>query len=370
MNAEVVKNYQTIDDPTSLDLSDLMDINGRSSVEFDTIVPNKDGDYLKRGAQPYHLSGDVYLNHEKRVSNSDYETDHRDGGLVQYWFWFQFQNYLASSCELLKYEGAPFDTYQLEYVLKYNGIAGIIKIDGEYEIINIVLNQNPNINYARLPQKVKIMEGDDLFPLLKNKTLINGENIALVRNNLFQTNFYIMVRRYLWDLEKLLFYFEKNNAVSLPKAILMGDLNQADAIKKNWNNFLNSSETFNLWWSNNDMLNILRANGYKEPWMPINFEDKTRQLIENFQFVNEKIKEIFGFDTMNLNGKKERVLDQELNISNSLASYNLEHFLQIRNHDLKVFNQLFNHNVRVSRNEISTPLQKANEQTENSKGQE
>ena len=75
-----------------------------------------------------------------------------------------------------------------------------------------------------------VAERDNNYDLMKNIKFEVNKNIVIVRNNLFQNNDYIQCRRYLWDLEKILFYFEKNNAVSLPKAMMISDLNKSDKL--------------------------------------------------------------------------------------------------------------------------------------------
>lgn len=371
------KTYHTIENPNSSDLADLQNLNGNGTLDFDGIwpntdmypnsnlYPNQDGQFLKGALDPRKLRGDIYTvndnlyqNHEKRLDNNVYNDNFQEGQFVGYWFWIIFQQFFQASIELLKYENAPFDTYALEYQLKYNGICGIIKIEQDYKIVAVEWN-NPtqsNFNFAYLPKEVTIKKEDTLYKYLKDIKMIVGKNIVLVRNNLFQSNAYINCRRYLWNLEKLLFYFEKNNAVSLPKALLIADLKKSAELLKNWRKFANSSEVLNLFWTNSDMLNVLRANGFKSPWIPMDFADKTQQLVENFNFIFERLKETFGLDTMNLNGKKERVTTQEVNVSNSMASYNLNHMLNIRKHDLLEFKKVFGVDVTIKKAEIDNPL--------------
>lgn len=365
MDRDNYLSYKTIENPTSKDLSDIANLNGNGFVNFDgippnaSIYPNQEGvGFLKGALSPARLHGDVYTNHERRLDTSMYDDNFEDGGFKLFWFWLQFEKLFSAACELVEYKNLPFSKYILEYPLRYNGIVGIIKIkNGAWKVLNVTIPQEDiDYNFAELPKYVQVAERDSNYDMLKNIKFEVNKNIVVVRNNLFQNNDYIQCRRYLWDLEKILFYFEKNNAVSLPKAMMISDLNKSDKLTEQWRNFVKGSQTLDFMWVNSDLLNVLRSNGFRNPWIPMQFEDKTRQLVENFNFIFERLKELFGFDTMNLNGKKERVTTQEVNVSNSMASYNLKHLINIRNEDLKAMKQVFNLDVTCTKSNIDNPL--------------
>ncbi len=357
------------------DLNDIDNQNGSGSVAYDTQIPqNKDGKYMTGALNPLKLPNKNYNNGKNNQVWNAGEYSSIVGLNSNRYFFIILQQLIQASIELLDYKNLPddLDKYKIEYLLKNNGVCGIINIANRYYVVPVIYDNMYNnkdnfskkdgennismFNMGYKPSTVKVMPGSTFSNLFKNKKFIVDEDIFLIRNNLYMTNTFINISRWIVDIENCWFHIEKNIKVSSPKAILFTGNNLDSDELAAWEQQANSDDTYFQMKLNEDYLEAILNRGIKTPFLPISFDDKTERLIENLKFMWEKIKETLGFDTMSLGGKKERVITGEMDASNSMASYNLQHIIELRNNDLKTLNKVFSLNIIVEKKEITTEL--------------
>ena len=350
-----------IPDPTTTlqDLNYIDNLNSEGKVEYDTIFPVRDGETLKGALAPYRLpssvGGSYYQNEQARQNaNAFFQLSN------QTWFWVQLENIISSSCELFDYEGLPaeIDKYMLEYLLRNNGVCGLVEKNGLWFAVPVENENNRkdynsnnqystyfNLGYVRTDWSIK----NEFFSDVK---IEQNKNFFILRNNLYMTNVWILINRYLNDLENVLQRIENNTLTMAPKAFGLnsGLPGEKRLWEKQMNDFLMSSRNFMALDINTDNLeNVTKQRPVSQPFVEVQYDDKTMNLMEVFKFHLERIKELLGVKTLSMGGKKERVLTSEVEASGSMSEMNLMHMLNIRNTDLKVFNKVTNHNVIVKK---------------------
>ena len=348
-----IPNPQT----TKADLNAVDNLNSEGVVEYNAIFPVKNGETLKGAYAPYRLPSGVggsYYNNEqaKQNANAFFQLSN------QTWFWVQLENIISSSCELFDYDGLPFeiDKYMIEYLLRNNGVCGLVKKEGLWFVVPVENENNRhdynsnnqyttefNLGYVRSDWTIKNEFFDDV-------KIEHNKNFFIIRNNLYMTNVWILINRYLNDLENVLQRIENNTLTMAPKALGLntGQTGEKALWETQMNAFLTSSKNFMALDVNTDNLeNISKNRPVSQPFVEVQYDDKTMNLMEVFKFHLERIKELLGVKTLSMGGKKERVLTSEIEASGSMSEMNLMHMLNIRNTDLAIFNKKTKHNVHV-----------------------
>lgn len=369
-----IPNPQTI----IADLNAVDNLNSEGVVEYNSIFPVRNGETLKGALAPYRLPSSVggsyfHNNHAQQNANAFFQLSN------QTWFWVQLENIIASSCELFDYSGLPteIDKYMLEYLLRNNGVCGLVLKNNLWFVVPVENENNRhdynsnnqyttvfNLGYIRQDWTIKNEFFDDV-------TIEHNKNFFIIRNNLYMTNVWILINRYLNDLENVLQRIENNTLTMAPKALGLntGQTGEKSLWEKQMNDFLTSSRNFMSLDVNTDSLeNITKQRPVAQPFVEVQYNDKTMNLMEVFKFHLERIKELLGVKTLTMGGKKERVLTSEIEASGSMSEMNLMHMLNIRNNDLALFNKVTKHNVKVSR---AKWLNDTNQQVQNqlSKGE-
>ena len=351
-----------IPDPTTTthDLNYIDNLNSDGKVEYDTIYPVRKGETLKGGLAPFRLpssvgGGSYYQNEQARQNaNAFFQLSN------QTWFWVQLENIIAASCELFDYENLPseIDKYMLEYLLRNNGVCGLVKKNNLWFVVPVENENNRkdynsnnqystyfNLGYVRTDWTIK----NEFFSDVK---IEQNKNFFIIRNNLYMTNVWILINRYLNDLENVLQRIENNTLTMAPKAFGLnsGLPGEKSLWEKQMNDFLMSSKNFMALDINTDNLeNVTKQRPVSQPFVEVQYDDKTMNLMEVFKFHLERIKELLGVKTLSMGGKKERVLTSEVEASGSMSEMNLMHMLNIRNTDLQIFNKATQHNVVVKK---------------------
>ena len=351
-----------IPDPESTirDLNYIDNLNSQGSVEYQTIFPVKEGQTLQGGLSPYKLpqsagGGSYFQNNQaKQNANAFFLLSN------QTWFWVQLENIIASSCELFDYTGLPaeLDKYMIEYLLRNNGVCGLIKKDNLWfatpvDFANSKRDYNEKNNYSTL-FNLGYIKSDWKVPgeFFQDVTIKYGENFFIIRNNLYMTNVWLLINRYLNDLENVLQRIENNTLTMAPKAIGLnsGQTGEKRNIEQVMNKFLTGSENYKMMDINVDKLeNITKSRPVSQPFIEVQYNDKTMNLMEVFKFHLERIKELLGIKTLSFGGKKERVLTSEIEASGSMSTINLQHMLNIRNTDFALFNKKTKYHVTIKK---------------------
>lgn len=359
-----------IKDPTSevteKDLNDIDMLNGNASVTYNQIYPMEDGKFPKGAASPLKNKSQLISLFDDLSSNL---------ASAKLTIITLYQSFIDLAITSLEWEGLPddIDKFQLEYGLLTQGVIGILPIYNTYYVVNVLVDNENNknddffktnknfMNLGYLPTYVKVAPFDVTFgKILNDHKLIVGQDIFLIRNNTHMQGMLIKINRFLEGLEKTLYQIEKNLVTASPKIIFFDHAQSQNAdtytFEENLNAKLTSENTAILMNFEADLLARLKETVLKAPFVPLELQDRIGDLIQSWTYFKNEIKEIFGFDVLQLGGKKERALNAEIDTSNSLSKQYLKHRIEIRNNDIKAFNSAYSFNISCK---------DANEQEEN-----
>ena len=365
------------------DLNDINNLTGGGSIKADKrFGPVKDGEegkeeYLKGALSPFKISN--LSKAQPIVGNSD-----NYGGNTLITIINFFNSLLENSMELLTWEGLPkgLDKYVLEYPLRTDGVVGVLKWKDTFYACNVSLdytkesnnqfknigNSFINVGYRPTTAKVVSINNENLKILLKDKPLKVGEEIFIIRNTLNKSSMYTKAYRFLQLYEAIIFQIEKNNKVSAPKVGIIDDnpvdSGQSENNKKSWNNTVVSDNSAFVMNFNADLLSRLKEVNIKEPWFPMELKNQINELVTSFQWIKNELKELFGFEILDLGGKKEKALNVEVNVSNGISKYYFIHMLNIRKNDIKPINEFFGLNIVVKDDQVDINQGKEEEKNE------
>jgi len=397
-----LKIPKTSNNPKDLNDASKLNANAKFSTKYN-IPPIRNGTLIKGANGVVNIYQQEYSNEENqkglatntemllnslKSNNSSYSLTNQSANSSELstqfiwaknnWitFWYSYNLIVQQAIELLKYNDLPtgLDKYKIETILNNNGIVGILPVKEDLFIPVTVFNafedkQEKNkeaLEHYRYfsgarPDYVKII-GD--FPLIiksiikakKNKFLVD-KDIFVIRNDLYQHSSLILIARYLQDWLQVLNQIELNINKALPKALYISDNNanlNESLLKQTLNNFASNSETFQPIILEQSLLDKMVSMGIKAPYIPIKFEDVTVMLKSLNDYFENKIKEIMGHKTLRVSDKQQRLVTQEIETASTLADFNLEHKINIRNLDLEILNKTHNLNIKVEKNIIDT----------------
>ncbi len=332
--------------------------------------------------EQYHKNKLKEKEHNKKVRSYrtiDNVFDFYEGKFLT--FWNKYNQLMQASIELIDWQNLPkgLDKYNLEYIIKTNGLVGIINIDDRYIPTQVMpigydrkstfekfsrLNNNQDMvwstsmNIGDKPALVQVVQQTQ--PILKpfmGKNLIVDEDIYVIRNDLFMKADLIKIGRYLNGYCKILDILAENNIKALPK---MGYLDGKASFntEEELNKWVNSIKTFKVISLPTDVISQLNTNPSASPFKPVQFEDMREMIYAAFTFYDNRLKETLGFDTTEANGKKERMLGNEIKVNSTISTYNIEHFVNIRKNDIEPLNKDFGLNITVEKKEIENSLEK------------
>jgi hypothetical protein len=77
--------------------------------------------------------------------------------------------------------------------------------------------------------------------------------------------------------------------------------------------------------------------------------DRSEELIGYYNFLNEKLKELFGLGVNILSSKKERLITDEIDQQQKVSNANILHMYNIRKTDIENINKVLKTNIKIKR---------------------
>lgn len=271
---------------------------------------------------------------------------------------FKYSN-LPEELDIIRIETKPFE----------NGSSAWVRVLDKIYVVNYTTEE---FNLYDEPTEIQVVEPK--AQVINGKKFYIGKNAEIFRNNPKMQSVFQKIYRYLKALEKTLFQIEKNLTSSAPKGLINPKNNtiQASFQEDNENPMQNSLEIIangqNTFYELKSNSNLDVKNADDNPiWIPMELTDRTENLIKNYTFFKEQIKELMG-ETQNVHQKKERVNTEELAQQRGLAEKTKRAMFETRLIDLKKINKTFGTNISV---ELVEPDPEKDSQTDGeSKGVE
>lgn len=337
---------------TSDDMNAIDFMNGSGSVSSkDTIVVNADGESLKGALAKYNSTFSQYdeIQFIEMVRRQLFE--------------FQIERF--------KYNNLPegLDKFRLERKTIEHGSSLIIKVAEQffsvrYSIIDFNMYDEPAIVKINEP-KNKLLNGKQ-YDLRGSKP-----EAVIFRNNQFMKPALTEAYRLIRLLEKIMYQIERNLVVSAPKGILNLKNNKlafeedGDApLRDSLENIATGQNTFFVLKSVDTSSRNAFANNDEQIWIPMEFDDRTANLIMNYSFVKEQLKEIVGGQMNILNGKKERLITDEVNKQQAFPNATMKHAFNIRQRDIEKLNSAYGTNISIEMEEDDSDVEEPEQEEE------
>lgn len=294
----------------------------------------------KKGGEPVAIKGTWYSAYKKYAKQLDIlkEKEFLEG---------MREDILKFEMERYEYSNLPegLDKYRIENKLLMSGSVVFFKlVNGQYAVMNYTM-----IDYNIYDEPV-IVEINEPKSSMNGKRLNVAEGEGVIyRNNIFLNPSFVLVRRYINAMEKILFQIEKNITAAAPKGIInlknsemIFDDADNSAMKNSMEQIINSEDTFHA---------IRRAEDYSatgendDPiFIPLELRDRSDELIKLYTFAKEQIKEKIGA-SINIHQKKERAIVGEIDGQQGFSSSNRQHPMNLRLVDIEKINKAFNLNI-------------------------
>lgn len=249
---------------------------------------------------------------------------------------FKYNN-LPEELDIIRIETKPFE----------NGSAAWIRVFEKLFVVNYSIEE---FNLYEEPTQIKVLEPK--APAIDGKIFTIGNNCSIFRNNPKMISFYQKAYRFLKGMEKTLFQIEKNLTASAPKGLINPKNNKLSTSfeEDNENPMQNSLEliangqnTFYVLKAGDDINAMQDDNPI---WIPMELTDRTENLIKNYTFFKEQLKELLG-ESQNIHQKKERVNTEELEQQKGLAEKTKLAMFETRRIDIERINKVFGTNIQI-----------------------
>lgn len=322
-----MKNYEI----TSQDLNLIDGINGKATLDYKEYVP-------------LELKG-AFAEFNGNYSNGEFNSWLQNRLL---YIQLKKEEIINLICEMWDYKNLPenFDKYNLETFLCENGSVAFFKNGTDLIFTPYSIEERDIFNN---PIKIKTLTPNDK---VNNKILTSGK-FEILKNNRNDASVFILTIRYLNGMEKTIYELEKNITASAPKGIIINNgqvitsgenTNKSDSM----NSIVNGQDTFyemNI--SDISQSGSILADDRNQLFVPIELRDRTDELIKNYSFYKEMLKEEFGFGVNILNGKKERLITDETENQQELSDMNRVHMFEIRKLGIEKINKKFGTNIII-----------------------
>jgi hypothetical protein len=327
------------------DLNGVDALNGRGAIASKGTLQNFDT-YLKGAFNPLSKFGvyDIDINKERN-----------------------FIQTLLSQClyfitEKFEYKNLPYPLtkYRIEDKLLNNGMVGILKLNDYYWAVNVVYASDSNdfgLNIYNEPTQVKVIEPRSF--VLNGKLFNVGEDIFIIRNNLNRTPFHNSVIRFIYSMNETLNAIDQSSKISMDKLFLSPSTtlgaeegSNANTLEEAFNSSrlihqlaidLNYKDAENKIHPEESILQSIAT----EKVIHFKLTDRLKELIQLYSFHKELLKEVIGAGVNIVNGKKERMITDEIETQQSISDEMLRHFLNIRKNDYELLNKKFGTNIQI-----------------------
>ena len=295
-----------------------------------------------KGGVPVPIKGTWYSAYKKYVKQLDIlkEKEFIEG---------MREDILKFEMERYEYKNLPegIDKYRIENKLLNSGSVVFVKLENStFAVMNYTM-----IDY-NIYNEATIIEINEPKSNMNGKRLnvANGEAVVY-RNNIFLNPSFVLVKRYINAMEKILFQIEKNITAAAPKGIInlknsemIFDDGDNAAMKQSMEQIINSEDTFHAIRRSEDY----SATGENEDpiFIPLELRDRSDELIKLYTFAKEQIKEKIGA-AINIHQKKERAIVGEIDGQQGFSTSNRQHPQNLRQVDIDKINKAFNLNIEI-----------------------
>lgn len=249
---------------------------------------------------------------------------------------FEYQN-LPEELDIIRIETKPYEF----------GSSAWIRIHEKIMVVNYAIKE---FNLYDEPTTIEIVEPK--APAINGRRFVVGNNCSIFRNNPKMISFYQKAYRYLKGMEKTLFQIEKNLTSSAPKGLINPKNNVLTSAfhEDNENPMQNSLEMIangqNTFYQLKAGDDINAMSDDNPIFIPMELTDRTENLIKNYTFFKEQLKELLG-ESQNIHQKKERVNSQEMEQQRGLAEKTKRAMFETRLIDIERINKVFGTNIIV-----------------------
>lgn len=342
INGTTQPNYVKFNnDPQTIHDIDLF-ANGQTNYEYKDVVPLPNGETLAgmfpRGAnfkQPAGKQGIIFIR-------------------KWYWIWSYYDLLINRLTANFEYKNLPeeIEPYYIENKLNKEGSCAFVKLQNKYIVCNYDIIKK---NIYDEPTEIKINIPNQTYNEKKYKT---GQ-FVIIKNNPQQSSTFNDTIQYLERLYQGWESFSKNIMTSQPKGIFLtkaevDENGVKQPITMSLNSMAEGSNTFYslaLGQAELSLFDSINGRGSpitaKDIFLPLEFTDRTDELIKYIEFLKNNINEQVGLKVNMTLNKKERLNTSEVESNSSPSSDLLELKLLVRQEAIKKINKLFNLNIQL-----------------------
>lgn len=313
---------------------------GPTNYEYKDIVPvSCNGETLAgmfpRGAQPKIPSGKAGMVFIRKW----------------YWIWSQYDRLINSLTSHFEYKGLPDEIkpHHIENILNKEGSGAFVKLNDKYVIVNYdtkktnIYGEATNITIS-LPNKHY------------DKKNFKADNFVIMCNNTQKSSTFNDTIQYLEGQYSALEALRRNNVTSQPKGIFLqksftDENGTMKPIEMSLNAVAEGTNTFyTLSFADSELKyqkSMTMDNGIKDFFIPIEFTDRTDNLIKEVQFWKNEIYEQIGLKVNLSMDKKEKLITSEIQSNSSNSDDILDNKLKVRQSACDEINKKFGLNISV-----------------------
>jgi uncharacterized protein YnzC (UPF0291/DUF896 family) len=314
-------------------LGELEMMNASANLNYKGIPP-----ITKGAGSQYLLGNEAYV-----------ECDQNFGEILhqsKLFIWQKKNEIVSNITEFWEYENLPVDKYNFEKKLLDNGVLAAYKVADEILFSPFTVDKYDI--YDR-PLEIEINEKTEYA-----KIKLGIKKFATIRSEISEQGIYPRILRYLNIMEKVLYALEDNLTSAKPKGILVTNGAKINSptnqdVAEGLESIVNSQNTF----FEVNMSDIENVNNFSFDgnglWIPIELRDRSEELIRYYNFLNEKLKELFGLGVNILSSKKERLVTDEIDQQQKVSNANILHMYNIRKTDIENINKVLKTNIKIKR---------------------
>lgn len=281
-----------------------------------------------------------------------------------------FFHIMSSYSSLFKWENLPegMTSQEIESRLFLFGRLKLIKVGRKYLWVRYVTQK---WDYRGKAISSRIVE--PWLPKLNGKSPELFQNVE-IWNDLRGVGVLWKIRELLNNLDQTYESLMSNVRLLSGKAVYMtNETNSGDddmQTSMHGGEYVESQveRELNAWFQNGNAVKALTSdmtsNGDLLPVVPLQFQDSISSFIETSQHLMNQLLNIIGIESNNVEGKKERLITDEIEIQNRLQNQQLDTMLAFRRNAVDEINSLFGLNITINVNDLSEVKNERTKDTE------
>lgn len=260
-----------------------------------------------------------------------------------------FQLLMSVACHRFEYEGLPKEIkpYNFERILNYFGQGILIKVNGQYAILQLTVASGLNIYNEPVKAQAIAMNGLNFGTYYINdyfepKTgITKKQNAVWIRNNDTCTSTYFLLKPVI---ERLCFIWESmgiNAGLSRVKAIIHANKDISGVIRDQITNIMGSRKAFSVVMDKNNSLDVIEK-------VDLGVEYEPEKYWADFDKTFYLACQLVGLTTNMANQKKERLVANEVEANDEITTIIQDTYLDHRRRALEECKEIFGLDIKVT----------------------